>query len=188
MKKRLSLLALAAVLTGCMSPAPKAPSCWTVALDPVPIFAAATPKFGVTRLSQVTVRAPFDGSRLAVLRHDGSIAFDPFNSFAAQPAALLRGTAQDVLAASGLFRQVLHGTSTAQASLGVEIVVTRLALDCTKKGARKAVVGLTLVMMDGRSVTASCVGEGSAKADDGNFSAAFSSAFTAALAGALSKL
>lgn len=188
MKAHLSLALLALALAGCMSSAPKAPAHWTVSLDPKPIFAAATPKFGVTRLAQVAVRAPYDSSRLAVLRKDGSIAFDPFNSFAAQPAPLLRGAAQDVLEASGLFEKVIHGTSTAQAKLAVEIVVTRLALDCSVEGSQKAVVGLTVATLDGRAVCASVHGEGAAEVGKGNFTAAFSSAFTSALAGALLKL
>lgn len=171
-----------------MSPAPKAPAQWTVSFDQPAVFAAGTPRFETVRLSQVVVRAPYDVTRLAVLRKDGSVAFDPFNAFAAQPAALLKGAAQDVLEASGLFAKVVHGNSSAHAGLSAEVVVRQLALDCTKEGERTAKVSLTLVLLDGRRVSASVPGEGSAKATDGNYSAAFSSAFTAALTGALAAL
>ena len=188
MKSILSPVVLALALAGCMSAAPKAPTHWTLNADPKPIFASATPKFGIVRLAQVSVRSPYDGSRLVVLRKDGSVAFDAFNSFAAQPAALLKGTAHDILEASGLFEKVMQGSSQAQTKLGLEITVNRLALDCTREGERKASVALAVVLMDGRTVVSSVHGEGSAPATDGNYSSAFSTAFTSALVDALMKL
>ena len=182
----MALMSLA--VAGCMAPAPKPPSNWTIAFDPAPVFAAAVPRFGPVRLAQVVVRAPYDGTRLCVLRADGSMAFDPCNVFAAQPASLLRGAAADAMTASGLFARVFHGSSSARTSLLAEVVVSELALDCRQEGERKAVVSLSLLLLDVREAKACVAGRGEAPVKDGNFSAAFSMAFTGAIASALSGL
>lgn len=139
----------------------------------------------VVRVSNVSVRPPYDMQRLAVLRKDGSIAFDPRNSFASTPAQLLRGAALDALAASGRFKRVLTGTSSAAADLNAEITVTLVALDCRRDNQRDATIELTLSIIEGREVVFSSRGKGTAATPDADYSAAFSRAFAIAINDAL---
>lgn len=115
------------------------------------------------------------------MRSDGSVAFDPCNSFAAHPAALLKGPAQDVLSASGVFGRVISPGSAASSGISLELTVTKLALDCREKGRRRAVAALTLAAVGNRRVLASAGGECSVPTDGGDYSAAFSTAFANAL-------
>jgi len=143
--KKITALAALAALTGCLSSAPKAPTYWTIEID------ADAPAY-----ASVAVAAPFDGQEFAVLRPDGSIAFDAYNAFAARPMQLLRVGAKP--------------------QTGPAITVRRLALDCRVKGERMAVVELTAT--DGqtaRSVVAT------SPTGDGNYTRAFSAAFRDAL-------
>lgn len=174
---------LAPVLAGCLGPAPTASENWTIECADVPQNEAVRGTETV-RLAQVNVRAPFDGRRFAVLRPDGSVAFDAFNGFAAPPAALMRDAAEDFFARVPVYRRVVSANSAASARYVLEISVTRLALDCRREGRRDASVALSLVVLDGRTVQAVRRGEASAPTDDGNYSAAFSRAFTDALAAA----
>lgn len=188
MKFAFFILLSAAFLGGCLSSAPPAPTNWTIAPEAAAVSAAAQPKWGTARLALVTVRAPYDGQKLAVLRKNGSLAFDSFNLFAAAPAALLRGAARDVAARSGLFARVVPAASAAAAPYALEVSVTRLALDCRTEGVRNAVCELSLTLLNGREIVGVASGEGTSSVHNGDFSAAFSTAFTTALSGALKNL
>ncbi len=183
MKLKILALALLPCLTGCLAPAPTPPENWTIECAELPRHANARSDETV-RLAQVSVRAPFDGRQFVVLRPDGSLAFDAFNGFAAPPAALIRGAAEDAIAASGAFARVVAANSPSSARIAIELCITRLALDCREEGRRKAVVALSLTVLDGRTVQSVLHGEASHPADDGNYSAAFSRAFADALAAA----
>ena len=102
------LLAAVPLLGGCFADAPKAPKNWSIEWDRTSVERNEKDALPAVKLSQFEVRAPYNGAHLAVLRPDGSIAFDSFNSFAAQPAALLKGAAFDSIEASGVFRGVYH--------------------------------------------------------------------------------
>lgn len=141
-------------------------------------------KYGVARVSQVLVRTPYQSDSLAVLRADGSIAFDPYNRYASAPSPLLRGVVFDAMTASGLFKSVLPTASIAAAELEVEVQVLRLALDCRSEGAasRKAVADILVRLVDKtdaviRTVSAS----GSSPVVGRNFGETFSTAVSAAL-------
>ncbi len=142
--KKFALLFLAPALAGCLGTAPKPPVNWNIEVETDDKVAFAT------------VCAPYGGQRIAVLRPDGSIAFDPFNSFAASPGAILK----DAVVARG-------GKGA--------LFVRRLALDCRKQGSRNAVVDLEIT--DG---TRTAKGTASEPTADGNFTAAFSRAFKSA--------
>ena len=89
-------LAAAIPLAGCLGSHPKAPTFWTVDAEGIAIAGEAVEaKGGVVpaRVAEVKVRPPWDVPKLAVRRADGSVAFDPFNAFAARPEALLKGAA-----------------------------------------------------------------------------------------------
>lgn len=167
---------------GCFSTGVKTPKNWVVewrrATMPV---GGEKQKYGTARLSSVVVRAPYDTTRLAVLRADGTVAFDPYNIFAASPAIVMRGAAEDVLRASGVFGRVVPAASQASADVVVEVVVTTLALDCREEGKREALVTLNATLLDGRKIISSVSCEGRAATTSGDFSAAFSLAFAQAL-------
>jgi len=188
MNIKLGALCAVPAIAGCLSGAPKASVNWTVEPSASAVARAQAPKYGAVRVAQVQVRAPYDGLRLAVLRRDGSVAFDAFNSFAASPSALLRGAAQDVAEASGVFGCVLHQTSSAAAPHVLEVTVTRLALDCRVEGARIATVELAATLVGGRDVVGVARGAGTFPAGSGDYTAAFSAAFSAAMSEALGKL
>lgn len=141
--KRLFLLS-AFVLTGCLGSAPKRPVCWTIETEPL------------AAVGRVVVSAPYSGTRFAVLRADGSLAFDAYNVFAASPSAIL---------SDALVSRRKNGVLT----------VRKLALDCRKPDQREAVVELEILRW---GVTVK--GAASAPTADGNYTAAFSAAFSAA--------
>ena len=184
MRKTAFAVVAALAFAGCLSSKPPpAPSAWTVEPVAAKVARADQPRFGAVKLAQFSVRAPYDGTRLAVLRADGSIAFDAYNVFAAPPASLLRGAAADVMEATGVFGAVV-GTAPVDVDGSVEITVTRLAFDC-RKGAPRAVAAVTMAFVSGRRVMAVSKGEGAAPVGaDGNFTAAFSAAFTEAVSAA----
>ena len=140
------------VLAGCLGSAPKPPVNWTIDIEPD------------AKVAFATVCAPYGGQRIAVLRPDGSIAFDPCNSFAAAPGSIIKDAVVGRKSEGSLF-------------------VRKLALDCRAEGRRNAVVSLEIVSSDR-------VGKGEAAepTDDGNYSAAFSRAFTKAYANAIEGL
>lgn len=178
-------------LAGCLSSPPPAPANWTIEWARPETAATTAPaelSLGTVKVSGVDVRAPYNGQRLAVLRADGSVAFDPYNSFAAPPAALLKGAAVDVIESTGVFSRVLASASSARGVYSVELTVTRLALDCRTPDASAASVALKLTLLNGRDAVGTSSGEASAPVSDGNFTKAFSSAFTTALTEAASKL
>ena len=72
--KKIALLAVP-VLAGCLGSAPKPPVTWTIDVE------------SDAKVAFAAVCAPYGGQRFAVLRSDGSIAFDPRNSFAAAPGS-----------------------------------------------------------------------------------------------------
>ena len=184
-----------ALLAGCFSTTtPLAPTAWTVeyAADAAAASAPrATPEgasLGSVRVAQVVVRAPYDVREIAVLRPNGSLAFDPYNQFASLPSSLLKGAVQDALQAFGDVRAAVSSSSRLDADLTAETTVTRLVLDCREEGTRRATVELTILLLKGRVAFATVSGVGIADAADGNYARAFSAAFSQAMADALRTL
>jgi len=187
MKKFLALV-LVPVLSGCLTSAtPPSVSKWNIGYDSVSM-APVSPKYGVVRLSQVIVRAPYNDISMAVLRANGSMAFDPYNEYAAHPAQLFKGLAFDGIAASGVFSAVVGASSSAFAPYTAEVVVTKLALDCRTSGERRAIASVFVRILKDREIVAGVNGEGSCDAADGNYGAAFSKAVSAAFVTALKQL
>ena len=175
------------MVSGCLSSSVQPVSRWTIDYRAGGKYAAAV-RYGVARVSQVSVRAPYDGDGMSVLRADGSVAADAYNLFAASPSQLLRGVVFDALSASGLFAFVVNGSSAVASDVSVELLVTRLALDCRGDGdagrAARAEIVLRLVEPRGKLMKA-LVAAGTADAADGNYGRAFSAAVSRALEKAL---
>ncbi|MGN0833658.1 MAG: ABC-type transport auxiliary lipoprotein family protein [Kiritimatiellia bacterium] len=184
------LAAALPLMSGCLSSGVLPVSRWTIdyRADGKP---AASARYGIARVSQVSVRAPYDGDGLSVLLADGSVAADAYNLFAASPSQLLRGTVFDALTASGLFASVVNGSSAVSATVSVELLVTRLALDCRGEGdaGRTARAEIVLRLVDSRgNLLQALPASGAADAADGNYGRAFSAAVSRALEQALARV
>lgn len=186
--KRLFLPLVLALVAGCLSPAPKAPTNWTIEIGCRPdLQSSQLASRRQLRLNRVRVRAPFAGRRIAVLRDDGSVAFDSYNVFAAAPALLLTGAALDAVNSSPDATCVLLSEdSSARCKESIEITVSTFALDC-RQGRRDARVALEVALLSGRDLVANGAGTAAVPVT-GDFSQAFSSAYAAALAEAFGKL
>ena len=175
----------AVLVAGCFSSRPPNPTNWTIEAVPSLVEAAASPAFGPVRVVSVKVRSPYDSLRMAVLRPDGSLAFDAYNVFAAAPSAVLRGATADAVEASGLFAAM--GTASVGSGT-LEVEISRLALDCRREGKREAVVELSLVHSPDRKTSKTVRSAGRVTVSDGCYTSPFSEAFTVALVKALAKL
>lgn len=178
--------AAAVFLGGCLASAPKAPVNWTIALDRADAHATQTASIPPLRLASVSVRAPYDGTRLCVLRPDGSLAFDSFNAFAAAPSQLMRGALLDALEAKGV-KAYTHNSSV-HCSYSIEAQATLVALDCRRQGEANARVDIALTLLDGRRAVSSAKASGVAPKTGGDFSAIFSRAFASAAYAAIENL
>ena len=178
--KKLIALSLIPLLFGCLSASSPKVTQWLLEYKG-PVRATRLTKYEVGRVSQVLVRSPYNEVGIAVLRADGSMAFDPYNEYAANPTAMLKGFVFDAMDASGLFGTVLNPSSSVRSQALAEVLVSRLALDCRKEGERKAVaaVRVRLIANDGKSLYAQS--EGTSDAKDGNYGAALSDALSIAL-------
>lgn len=189
--KKLGAILLLGVCAGCLTATnPTTVSDWSVQVTTLK-DRAETPKYGVARLSQVSVRAPYDVRSMAVLRADSSLAFDPYNLFAAQPSQLLKGVVQDALTASGYFKIVVPSSSAARVNEIVEVTVSSLRLNCMSgvQANPIAEASVALLILDGsREIVGAARGSGSAEAVEGDYGAAFSKAITNALSAALGGL
>lgn len=179
---------VSAVSAGCLTSSPPERTDWNVECTGTALRVAVKPKFGVARLSLVEIRAPYAVREFAVMRANGSTAFDQCNTYAASPVQLMKGVAFDSLSKSGLFSAVVGAGSYADHDVDVEVAVTRLALDCREGGARNAVATLSVRLVRSHDIVAYAEGSGSADASKPDYSAAFSAAVTAAFSDALNKL
>lgn len=183
------LVCLAALaFCGCLSSAPKAPKKWLVGEIKGEAAKIAGVKRDSVKLVRVEVRAPYDGARFAVLRPDGSVAFDPENAFAATPAHILAGAAFDVLESSAFAETVLDSKTSVPSPLHMEVIVTRLALDCRNEGRRDASVAVMLRLVESRRTVSVSRGEAAVLTDEADYTESFSIAFSRAMSEALKRL
>lgn len=178
--KKLIAFVLMPVLSGCLTAGSPKVAQWLLEYKGA-VRAAQPPKYDVGRVSQVLVRSPYNETGLAVLRADGSMAFDPYNEYSANPSALAKGVVFDAMDASGLFGAVVNPSSSVKSTASVEVLVSRLALDCRGEGGRKAVAAVRVRLFANAEKALYAQGEGEADAKDGKYGAAFSAALSAAL-------
>lgn len=188
MKGKILAFVLLPILTGCLTSTVPEVTCWKIDYTPVDKLAAET-SFGVARIAQVGVRSPYDGRPLAVLRGNGSLAFDPFNEFATNPSLLFKGVIYDALQQCGSFKAVVSPSSNVRNDVSVEAVFSNLYLDCREEGKRIAYASLELrIIGHDRSLVSIAKGEGHCDAADGNYTRAFSSAASLAIEKAIRQL
>ena len=186
---RLTLtIPMATLIAGCLTSSPVERTDWNVECTDAALRVAEKPKFGVVRLSLVELRAPYTVREVAVLRPNGSIAFDPCNAYAAPPVHLLKGVALESLSRSGLFSSVVGAGSSVDSDVEAEVAVSRLALDCREEGVRRAVAAVSVRLVRSHVIVAGVDGVGSADASQPDYSAALSAAVTSAFSDALNKL
>ena len=185
MKKLIAVL-LVPALAGCLTVTMPEVSQWNVEYAGA-VRPAQKTAYDVVRVTQVMVRSPYNAAGLAVLRADGSVALDPYNEYAALPSSLLKGVVFEALDASGLCRTAVNASSSAVSSASLEVMVTKLALDCRKAGVRRAVADV-LVRVIGKDEVRVARGDGAADAADGNYGAALSRAVSAALDAAFAQM
>ena len=184
MKKLLFPLFVSA-LAGCLTTSSPELAEWSIPTE-VAKIAGATADFGVARLSQLIVRAPYDVRSIQVLRTDGTLVADPYNHFAAIPSQLLKGPIQDALGASRRFSAVVGSSSSATVSHTVEVTMAKVLLNCSDGSSRLAEVELSLLVLDGsRQIVWSGSGCGIGDAKDGDYGQAFAKALQAALQAAM---
>ena len=185
-RKAICILVLP-VLAGCLSVSTPEISHWPIEYAGRPKTSQAAP-FGVGRVAQVIVRAPYNAEGLVVLRANGTVEVDPLNEFVAPPAAILKGAVADAMEASGKFSAVVNASSSVNATTSVEVLVVRMALDCRREGERKAVADVVVRVLRDGEILAIERADGSADASNGNFGEAFSMAVSTALASAFGQL
>ena len=187
--KKIATIPALALLAGCLTASQPERTDWNIECTDRAAQVADKPKFGVGRLVLVELRAPYNVREIAVLRANGSIAFDPCNAYASAPVQLIKGAALESLSRSGLFKAVVGTGSSAEADVDVELAVTKLALDCREEGVRRAVAALSLRIVRAHDIVDIVTGSGTVDAtQSADFSSAFSSAVTDAFSDALKKL
>lgn len=186
--KIISLFAAAILLSGCLSSSPRSVTLWNLEFQGGPAERRSPVPYGPTRLLQVSVASPADNRSILVERADGSVAFDPYNEYAAAPVLLLRNLASEAMATSGLFASVVGSASSARTDCSVEIVFTKLALDCSQAGRREAEVAVLIRLIRKGEIERVVLAGGRADAQSGNYGKSFSAAASQAMADALSKL
>lgn len=187
MKRFLPLLFVPA-LSGCLTATSPSVSHWLLEFDGYKAPVASKARYDAARVVQISVAAPYDSVGLTVLRANGSVAFDPYNDFAARPSQLLKGVLFEAAVGSGLFESVVGSSSTMSTSVSLEAVVSRLALDCRKEGERRAVASVLLRLVNRRESSVVCKGTGTADAADGNYGKALSTAVSRAFEEAFGKI
>ena len=175
------------VLAGCLTASAPKVSQWILEYEGT-VRTAQVSKYDVGRVSQVLVRSPYNEIGIAVLKADGSVAFDPYNEYAANPTAMLKGMVSDAMNASGIFGSVVNASSSVRSTAMVEAFFTRLALDCRKEGSRQASVSVVVRILGPDERADIATGEGVSDATDGNFGAALSAAASSALQSAFDQL
>lgn len=186
MKKSIVFI-LAPVLAGCLTARTPKVSQWILEYEGT-VRTAQVAKYDVGRVSQVLVRSPYNEIGIAVLKADGSVAFDSYNEYAANPTAMLKGMVSDAMNASGIFGSVVNASSSVKSTAMVEAFFTRLALDCRKEGVRQASVAVIVRILGTDERAGIARGEGVSDAADGNFGAALSAAASTALRSAFDQL
>lgn len=185
--KKFIVFSFIPVLAGCLTAnAPKV-SQWILEYQG-DVRTAQVAKYDVGRVSQVLVRSPYNEVGIAVLKADGSVAFDPYNEYAANPTAMLKGMVSDAMNASGIFGSVVNASSSVKSTAMVEAFFTRLAIDCREEGVRRASVAVVVRILGSNGRADIAKGESVADAADGNFGAALSAAASAALRSAFDRL
>lgn len=185
--KIISVFAAAVLLSGCLTSSSRSVTLWNLEFQGVSASTAEA-VYGSTRLLQISVASPADNRSILVERADGSVAFDPYNEYAAAPALLLRNLASEAMATSGLFASVVGSASSARADCSMEIIFTKFALDCRQEGRREAEAEVLLRLVRKGEIERVVRGGGRVDAQSGNYGRAFSQAASQAMTDALAKL
>jgi hypothetical protein len=139
-------------LTGCLS-RPALPSASFALNCPAPTTAAPDAANPVLGLKSVTVSPLFEGRSLVYRLADNRYEKDPYAEFLVTPERLVAAAAQAHLRNSGLYREVVEGTSVFKPSQWLEIQVRELYGDFRQPGAPTTVLALKFIVYEpGREI------------------------------------
>jgi len=191
--KKLCAFLMVPVLAGCLTAHMPTISYWNIVADPCASSSSQNATYGVTRLTQVVVCAPYDEPTMTVYRDDNTFVEDPFNIFAAVPSRLLKEPTRELLENSGRFKTVVGPSSSATTSHIAELIVKDFYLDCSHDEAhpdrREAVIDVVLLVLDGnRDIVGIARGGARSDAREGDYGRSFSKAFSDAVKTALAHL
>lgn len=157
---------LAVPLGGCRLFGSAAPSSSLYMLDPGAQPAVAGARLGSVSVRQFTSIAPFDSSAFVYRNTDGSWRIDPYDGFAAEPAAMVSAAVVRALDASTRFDLVAYDTLAARTDYLLEGVVEDFHSDFREEGAHESTVRLRIYISRrhgaGRGLVFSAVGDGRA--------------------------
>ena len=112
---------------------------------------AGAARFPEIKLRPFRAMPPFDSRQFVVRRNGGEYAADYYRAWLGAPEDLVAVQTARYLEASGLFKAVYDPGCGTLTSLGLEGVLTELALDYRAPQAPVARVGLRLAVLDERS-------------------------------------
>ena len=192
MKKLLPIFILP-IMVGCFTASERSVTSWTIEYT-APCELSKAPRVDKSKsietlkLVQIEVRSPYNRADIAVRRANGSLVFDAYNVFAAQPQSLFKGLVFDVLKNSGVAKSVVGANSSVKTADTIEVTVEKLELNCRKAPSRYAEVALSLRRLKNNEVVNTAMGAAAVQVENGDFGAAFSLAAVRAVEAAINSL
>lgn len=148
-------LALGLLAAGCVNLRREFPVRQTFALAAAPAAAGPVATAPGTALKIRPLRAvpPYQGKEFIYRRSDVRYEADFYNGFLVPPATLITTELRKTLAAPGRFERVVDAASALRTTHALEGALTALYGDYRRKDAPRAVLELTLTLLDNSATT-----------------------------------